>query len=116
MNTQAPTSGSSPARSRSGGRAARRAARAAPLAENLRPIRAGMSGGTYQPLTQDGMERIHTAALDALEQIGLADAPPSGVKHLVGAFSGEVYVTSKPNQGTTFHIVFPLTVPSSDVN
>jgi trimethylamine--corrinoid protein Co-methyltransferase len=85
MNTQAPPSGSSPARSRSGGRAARRAARAAPLAENLRPVRAGMPGGTYQPLTQDGMERIHTAALDALEQIGLADAPPSGVKHLVGA-------------------------------
>ncbi len=70
---------------RSGGRAARRAARAAPLADHLRPIRAGMTGGTLNPLTQAGVERIHGAALDALEQIGLADAPPSGVAYLTGA-------------------------------
>ncbi len=44
-----------------------------------------MEGGTYKPLTQDGVERIHKAALDALEQIGLADAPPSGVQHLTNA-------------------------------
>jgi len=31
------------------------------------------------------MERIHQAALDALEQIGLADAPPSGVEILTRA-------------------------------
>jgi trimethylamine--corrinoid protein Co-methyltransferase len=70
---------------RSGGRAARRAARAAPLADHLRPIRPGMSGGTYKPLTEAGMDRIHRAALDALEQIGLADAPPSGIEYLTGA-------------------------------
>ncbi len=76
-----------PARSptRSGGRAARRAARAVPLADHLRPVRPGMTGGTYRPLSQAGMERIHRAALDALEQIGLADAPDSGVAHLTGA-------------------------------
>lgn len=70
---------------RSGGRAARRAARSKPLAQHLRPIRPGMDGGTYKPLTQSGMEAIHRAALDALEQIGLADAPPSGVAYLTGA-------------------------------
>ncbi len=70
---------------RSGGRAARRAARAAPLAAQLRPVRAGMSGGTFQPLTQAQMQRIHAAALDALEQIGLADAPASGVAYLTRA-------------------------------
>ena len=70
---------------RTGGRAARRAARAAPLADHLRPIRPGMNGGTYKPLTDEGMKRIHNAALDALEQIGLADAPPSGVAYLTGA-------------------------------
>lgn len=70
---------------RTGGRAARRAARAAPLADHLRPIRAGMEGGTYKPLSDTDMQRIHTAALDALEQIGLADAPPSGVAYLTGA-------------------------------
>jgi len=64
---------------RSGGRAARRDARAAPLADTLRPVRAGLDGGLYLPLTEPQMRRIHGAALDALEQIGLADAPPSGV-------------------------------------
>jgi trimethylamine---corrinoid protein Co-methyltransferase len=75
----------SPVRSRSGGRAARRAARAAPLADHLRPVRAGMSGGTYHPLSDQDMQAIHSAALDALEQIGLADAPPSGVAYLTRA-------------------------------
>lgn len=81
MNDQAPNS----APSRSGGRAARRAARAAPLAKHLRPIRAGMSGGAYKPLSDADMMRIHHAALDALERIGLADAPPTGVEYLIGA-------------------------------
>lgn len=76
---------------RSGGRAARRAARAAPLASHLRPIRPGMDGGTYTPLTPTQMDRIHATALDALEQIGLADAPPSGVAYLskAGAILGD---------------------------
>ncbi|TLP67988.1 methyltransferase [Parasedimentitalea maritima] len=82
MNDQTKT----PARAtRSGGRAARRAARAAPLAENLRAIRPGMEGGTLKPLSEQDMERIHQSALDALEQIGLADAPQSGIDYLVGA-------------------------------
>ncbi|UWQ15502.1 trimethylamine methyltransferase family protein [Aliiroseovarius sp. M344] len=68
-----------PSARRSGGRAARQALRAAPLAQDVRPVRAGMEGGTFKPLTPDGINRIHHAALDALEQIGLADAPPSGI-------------------------------------
>ena len=70
---------------RSGGRAARQAMRAAPLTEDIRPIRAGMEGGTYKPLSESDVQRIHHAALDALETIGLADAPPSGVEILTGA-------------------------------
>ncbi|MEM7743660.1 MAG: trimethylamine methyltransferase family protein [Pseudomonadota bacterium] len=70
---------------RSGGRAARQALRAAPLAEDIRPVRAGLPGGTYRPLTDAGVAKIHASALDALEQIGLADAPPSGVEILTGA-------------------------------
>ncbi|WP_461308217.1 trimethylamine methyltransferase family protein, partial [Albidovulum sp.] len=70
---------------RAGGREARRAARAAPLEEALRPIRPGMSGGQYAPLTAAGVERIHHAALAALEEIGLANAPASGVEILTGA-------------------------------
>ncbi|EAQ27114.1 trimethylamine methyltransferase family protein [Roseovarius sp. 217] len=70
---------------RAGGRAARREARSNPLAANLRPVHPGQEGGTYRPLSQVQMDRIHHAVLDALEQIGLADAPPSGVAYLTGA-------------------------------
>jgi trimethylamine--corrinoid protein Co-methyltransferase len=70
---------------RSGGRAARHALRAAPLSDDIRPIRPGMTGGTYRPLTEAGMQRIHAAALDVLEEIGLADAPDSGVLAMTGA-------------------------------
>ncbi|MBU2993416.1 trimethylamine methyltransferase family protein [Octadecabacter sp. 1_MG-2023] len=78
---------SSPSRrpSRSGGRAARHAMRSAPLTEDMRPIRAGMTGGTYKPLSEADVLKIHEAALTALETIGLADAPASGVEILTGA-------------------------------
>ena len=75
-----------PARARrSGGRQARVALRAAPLADDVRPVRPGMPGGQYKPLTDAGVQQIHAAALDALEQIGLSQAPPSGVKILTDA-------------------------------
>ena len=70
---------------RSGGRANRVAVRSAPLADNLRPVRAGMKGGQYRPLTDAGMAKIHESALQALEQIGLSQAPESGVEILTGA-------------------------------
>ncbi len=70
---------------RAGGRLARRSARAAPLAEHLRPVRAGLPGGRYQPLSQEGIERIHQAVLDSLETIGLADAPQSGIDYMTAA-------------------------------
>ena len=70
---------------RAGGRAARKAARAAPLSDAMRPVRPGMQGGTYKPLTQLDMDRINEAALTALEEIGLADAPQSGIDIMVGA-------------------------------
>lgn len=76
---------------RSGGRAARHALRAAPITKDERPIRPGMEGGRYRPLTDADMARIHETALQALEQIGLADAPESGVKILTeaGAIQGD---------------------------
>lgn len=81
MNTQTPSG--KPARG--GGRAARRSARATALPDHLRPIRPGMEGGTYKPLSDEQVLRIHHAALDALETIGLADAPQSGVEYLTAA-------------------------------
>ncbi|MGH1414536.1 MAG: trimethylamine methyltransferase family protein [Pelagimonas sp.] len=76
---------------RSGGRAARVAARASALSEDMRPIRPGMSGGQYRPLSDKDMQRIHNTALNALEQIGLADAPHTGIDIMVkaGAILGE---------------------------
>ena len=67
-----------------GGRQARIAARAAPLSDDMRPVRPGLEGGWYKPLTQEGMERIHKAALQVLEEIGLVDAPQSGIELLTG--------------------------------
>ncbi|MFT5001414.1 MAG: trimethylamine--corrinoid protein Co-methyltransferase, partial [Planctomycetota bacterium] len=70
---------------RAGGRSARVALRSAPLTEDFRPIRPGMEGGRYRPLTDIDVEKIHQAALTALETIGLADAPPSGIEILTNA-------------------------------
>ena len=75
---------SSPRR-RGGGRKAVLAARKAGLDEAERPVRPGLEGGQYRPLTGSQVERIHRAALESLEVIGLADAPPSGVELLVNA-------------------------------
>ncbi len=76
---------------RSGGRSARKALRAAPLADNIRPVRAGMEGGVYNPLSEAEINRIHEAALIALEEIGLSEAPESGVACLTaaGAIKGD---------------------------
>ncbi|MHA1190296.1 MAG: trimethylamine methyltransferase family protein [Alphaproteobacteria bacterium] len=70
---------------RSGGRAARLAIRSRPLDRDTRPVRGGMDGGRYKPLDETGVQRINQAALDALEVIGIADAPPSGIEILTGA-------------------------------
>lgn len=76
---------------RGGGRAARVAARAAALPDALRPIRAGMEGGTLKVLSDAQVAQIHEAALQALETIGLADAPQSGIDLMVsvGAVLGD---------------------------
>ena len=51
----------------------------------MRPVRPGLPGGTYKPLGDADIARIHNAALEALELIGLADAPPSGVEIMTQA-------------------------------
>lgn len=76
---------------RSGGRAARVALRSAPLAEDKRPVRPGLPGGQYKPLSDADVARIHASALDALEQIGISQAPPSGIEIMTkaGAILGD---------------------------
>ena len=70
---------------RRGGREARRAMRAAPLAVNERPVNPGMRGGRFQALLPHEIEKIHHAALDVLAEIGFADAIPSCVEAITGA-------------------------------
>ncbi len=62
---------------RRGGRQARRELRAAPIPAEERPVQPGMVGGLYQPLSERDRERIHRAALDLLDQVGLCDAIPT---------------------------------------
>ena len=70
---------------RRGGREARRAMRAAPLSDEVRPVRPGMEGGRYRPLSEADILKVHRAAMRLLSEVGLADAPPSGVEILTGA-------------------------------
>lgn len=65
---------------RSGGRSARRAMRAAPLPEDMRPVRAGLEGGRYKPLSDSDITQVHESALEVLETIGLAQATPGCIK------------------------------------
>ena len=75
---------------RSGGREARRAIRSQPLADDIRPVRAGLEGGKYKPLSDNDLARIHEAVLTVLETVGFANAIPSCIEALtrVGAELG----------------------------
>jgi trimethylamine--corrinoid protein Co-methyltransferase len=59
--------------------------RAAPLPDNLKPVHPGMEGGRYRLLSDEEVLKIHRTALRLLEEVGLADAPPSGVEYLTRA-------------------------------
>jgi trimethylamine--corrinoid protein Co-methyltransferase len=65
---------------RRGGREARRALRAAPMPEAERPVRPGLEGGRFKALSDADILKIHHAALDVLENIGLADAIPTCIE------------------------------------
>jgi len=72
-----------------GGRAARQALRAAPIPEDQKPVRPGLSSGRFQPLSQEEVLRIHEAAMETLETIGFANSLPSCVD-LVTAAGGSL--------------------------
>ncbi len=78
------TNETAPAR-RVSGRALRHAQRSAPLPDNIRPVNPGMQAGNYKPLTDSDVLKIHETALRLLAEVGLADAPPSGVEILTKA-------------------------------
>ena len=77
--------------SRSGGRRERQTLRAAPLADNIKPVRAGLEGDTYKPLSDTDIVKVHEAILEVLETIGLSQATETCVAacESVGAIMGE---------------------------
>ncbi len=62
---------------RAGGREARKALRAAPLAAADKPVRPGLAGGRFLPLTESELGRVYEAMLDLLENVGFSRAIPS---------------------------------------
>jgi len=59
---------------RSGGRKARVAQRAAPLAPEQKPVRPGETGGHFEPLKAEGVAAIRENIFRILEEIGFGDA------------------------------------------
>ena len=76
---------------RAGGRQARKTLRAAPLAEELRPVRAGLEGGSFKPLDEAGLASVVDTVFQILEEIGLSQAPDSGIEYMTsaGAVAGD---------------------------
>ena len=58
---------------RSGGRAARHAARKSTKSSAVHP---GLEGGFYRPLSEADIKQVHGAVLEVLATIGMADASP----------------------------------------
>ena len=56
---------------RSGGREARRSLRAAPLADDLRPVRAGSSGGQFKPLDDAAVQAVNDTVFQILTRLVL---------------------------------------------
>ena len=70
---------------RLGGSAARKILRAQPLPDDQKPVRPGQLGGSFRPLSEAAVGRVHEAALKLLEEVGLSRAPPSAVEYLTKA-------------------------------
>ena len=58
------------------GREARLAVRRAPLTEAVKPVKPGLPGGRYKPLSDGEVDQIWQAAFELLETVGMADGIP----------------------------------------
>ena len=70
---------------RSGGRSARVALRAAPLAAEVKPVKAGESGGQYRPLSESDLDQVIENVYRILAEIGFADPTPHCIETCVAA-------------------------------
>ncbi|MCH7538448.1 MAG: trimethylamine methyltransferase family protein [Proteobacteria bacterium] len=69
---------------RSGGRKARVALRSAPLADNIKPVHPGETGGQYRPLSDSDVTAIEANIFRILDEIGFADASSHCIDACVG--------------------------------
>ena len=78
-------------RRRSGGRQAKIALRKAALADNLKPVHAGETGGQYRPLKDGDIKAIDSTVFKILKEVGFAQATPHciDVCTAVGAIYGK---------------------------
>lgn len=70
---------------RLGGRAARKALREAPLADDIQPITPGLESGMLKPLVDGDVGKINEAVMNVLENIGLSQALPSCIEMVTAA-------------------------------
>ncbi len=68
-------------RRRGAGRQARIAERTSALADELKPVRAGLTGGKYKALDDTGIADIREAVSELLERVGLANPTSSVVRY-----------------------------------
>lgn len=76
---------------RAGGRQARKAQRAAPLAPEMKPVRPGERGGRYHPFSDKDLAAIVENVFRILSEVGFKDATPHCIEkcQAVGATLGE---------------------------
>ncbi len=74
---------------RQGGRAARKAMRATKRPVSEAAVGPGFLGGRFKPLSETDVLRVHRAALEVLDRVGIAEAIPSCVD-LVTAAGGRL--------------------------
>ena len=70
---------------RSGGRQARKAQRSAPLADAIKPVRPGESGGRFKPFSQADAAAVTENVFRILEEVGFADATPHCIETCTAA-------------------------------
>ena len=74
---------------RSGGRRARKAQRSAPLADAIKPVHPGESGGQFKPFSEADAAAVVENIFRILEEVGFADATPHCIETCTAA--GAVY-------------------------
>ena len=67
------------------GRDSKIALRAAPISEEINPIKPGLIGGSYKPISDSDIKKLYNLALDALSEIGIGLAPKSGINYMTKA-------------------------------